>query len=173
MNDTRNLPVTVPTTLQELEDLVARYPNLPAEAIVKQDILRLGMAFDAASLGGASFKEKDYFIFTFDHVPLDQQDEQIRFRIPEEIRLQGGHFELAPTVVSVRVNPGSPYRVRTSERGPVICLGDVVLGEVEFPPVPAFYAHRTVTGKSPGEIAPVIEWGYLIYLIYNQMVFIN
>ncbi|MCB1324413.1 MAG: radical SAM protein [Spirochaetales bacterium] len=164
MKETRNLPVTVPTTLQELEELVARYPNLPAEAIVKQDLLRLGMAFDAASLGGASFKEKDYFIFTFDHVPLGEQDEQIRFRIPEEIRLRGGHFELAPTVVSVRVNPGSPYRVKATERGPAVFLGDVELGEVEFPPVPAFYAHRTSAGKSPGEIAPVIEWGYLIYL---------
>ncbi len=155
------------TTLDDLESFERQYRSIPFEAILKQDILRLGLNFDEDSLAGAEFKQKDYFIFTFDHVPLEEQGDAIRFRVPEEIRLRGGHFELLPTIVSVRVNPDSPYRVRANVQGsgaPALFLGDTFLGDVEFPPVPSWYRHRTAKGKSPGEIAPVIEWGYLIYL---------
>ncbi len=154
------------TTIDDLEGFEQAYRSIPFEAILKQDILRLGLNFDAGTLSGVDFKQKDYFIFTFDHVPLDQQDQQIRFRIPEEIRISGGHFNILPTIVSVRVNPESPYRVAAGPNGggPTLYLGSTDLGAVEFPPVPAFYGHRTKKGKSPGEIAPVIEWGYLIYL---------
>ena len=153
------------TTIAYLELLERHYRQIPFEAILKQDILRLGLGFDAASIKDGDFKQKDYFIFTFDHVPLEEQDESIRFRIPEEIRVSGGHFGLAPTIVSVRVNPKSPYRVGAHADGrPHWYLDQVDLGSVEFPEEPAWYRHRTATGKAPGEIAPVIEWGYLIYL---------
>ncbi len=152
------------TDLAYLEVLERHYLDLPFEAILKQDILRLGLNFDAQSLNNGAFKSKDYFIFTFDHVPLQEQDESIRFRIPEEIRISGGHFKLLPTIVSVRVNPASPYRVRAGDGTLRLFLHETDLGAVEFPPVPAWYRHRTAAGKAPGEIAPVIEWGYLIYL---------
>ena len=153
------------TTIPYLELLERHYRSIPFEAILKQDLLRLGLNFDAASLQNRDFKQKDYFIFTFDHVPLSEQDEAIRYRIPEEIRISGGHFGIAPTIVSVRVNPASPYRIAAGDDGQAhLMLDGVDLGSLEFPPVPAWYRHKTAAGKSPGEIAPVIEWGYLIYL---------
>ncbi len=160
------------TTIQYLEELEKRYRTIPMEAIVKQDILRLGLNFDESALEGAEFKQKDYFIFTFDYVPLADQKDGIRFRVPEEIKIRGGHFNLLDTIVSVRVNPQSPYTVRFTEAGPELVLrqgeGDgrheTVLGAVEFPPVPAYYKNKTSSGKPVGEIAPVIEWGYLIYI---------
>lgn len=160
---TSPLKVT-PTTLDELEAFERRYRSIPVEAIIKQDVLRLGLNFDSAALRGADFKQKDYFIFTFDHVALADQGDEIRFRVPEEIRLSGGHFNLAPTVISVRVNPNSPYRVAPGPDGPALFLGATNLGEIALPPIPEWYRHRTASGKAPGEIAPVIEWGYLIYL---------
>lgn len=160
---TSPLKVT-PTTLDELEAFERRYRSIPVEAIIKQDVLRLGLNFDSAALRGADFKQKDYFIFTFDHVALADQGEEIRFRVPEEIRLSGGHFNLAPTVISVRVNPNSPYRVAPGPDGPALFLGTTPLGDIALPPIPQWYRHRTASGKTPGEIAPVIEWGYLIYL---------
>jgi len=153
-----------PTSLDDLEAFERRYTQIPFEAILKQDVLRLGLRFDGDALEGAEYKLKDYFIFTFDHVPLADQGDEMRFRAPEEIRVRGGHFELAPTIVSVRVNPHSPYRVGRGESGPELFLNDTSLGAVEFPPVPKWYAHTTAKGKTPGEIAPVIEWGYLIYI---------
>lgn len=152
------------TGIPLLEKMERHYRSIPMEAILKQDVLRLGLAFDARALTGSDFKNKDYFIFTFDHVPLKDQDPGIRFRIPEEIRVSGGHFGLLPTIISVRVDPDSPYIVRPTPSGPHLFLHDVDLGSVELPPVPAYYANKTASGKPVGEIAPVIEWGYLIYL---------
>ncbi|MBE7439023.1 MAG: radical SAM protein [Spirochaetales bacterium] len=151
------------STVRYLSELAEHYLDLPIEAIVKQDILRLGLAFDEQVLAG-SYKAKDYFIFTFDHVPLKNQGEGIRFRVPEEIRIEGGPFALLPTVVSVRVNPQSPYKIGLNHGQVSLSLNEEVLGEVRFPPEPAWYRHTTASGKKPGEVAPVIEWGYLIYL---------
>ena len=116
------------------------------------------------ALAQQDFKNKDYFIFTFDHVPLEEQSQSVRFRMPEEIRIQGGPFALLPTIISVRNDPASPYLLSQREGKRVLLLEGEYLSEVEFPPVPEYYQHRTAKGKSPGEIAPVIEWGYLIYI---------
>ena len=141
-----------------------KYANLPFEAILKQDILRLGIVFEPEVLVQEDFKKKDYFIFSFDHVALKEQSQSVRFRTPEEIRIQGGPFGLLPTVISVRNDPSSPYLLSQKEGKRVLLLEGEYLAEVEFPPVPKYYHHRTAKGKSPGEIAPVIEWGYLIYI---------
>ncbi len=150
--------------LKELEDFRERYSNLPFEAILKQDILRQGIQFDPASLQGKKFKKKDYFIFTFDHVALEEQSQSIRFQMPEEIRIKGGHWNLLPTIVSVRNNSNSPYIVKNHEDYLALFFETEKLADIELPPIPEYYRHSTKAGKSPGEIAPVIEWGYLIYL---------
>ncbi|HMU84225.1 MAG TPA: radical SAM protein [Leptospiraceae bacterium] len=158
------LSIETTSRLTELQRLEREYRQIPFEAILKQDVLRLGLAFEESSLKGASFKAKDYFIFTFDHVPLSEQDAGIRFKVPEEIRVEGGPFQLLPTVISVRVSPDSPYIVKGTPEGPALFLGEERIGSVGFPPVPAWYDRKTASGKLPGEVAPVIEWGYLIYL---------
>ncbi|HNL69340.1 MAG TPA: radical SAM protein [Leptospiraceae bacterium] len=158
------LSIETTSRLTELQRLEREYRQIPFEAILKQDVLRLGLAFEESSLKGASFKAKDYFIFTFDHVPLSEQDAGIRFKVPEEIRVEGGPFQLLPTVISVRVGPDSPYVVKGTPEGPALFLGEERIGSVGFPPVPAWYDRKTASGKLPGEVAPVIEWGYLIYL---------
>ncbi len=152
------------TTIADLERFERTYRSIPMESILKQDILRLGLNFKSDALSSDGYKQKDYFIFSFDHVPLEQQEQGVRFKAPEEIRITGGHFNLLKTVVSVRINPASPYNVTLTEKGPGLFLDDIFLGHVEYPPIPAYYSHTTSSGKSPGEIAPVIEWGYLIYL---------
>ena len=52
-----------------VEDLMGRFPHIPREAVLKEDLLRTGMAFEEAALtdnldGGV--KPKSYFIFSFD-----------------------------------------------------------------------------------------------------------
>lgn len=150
--------------LEELESFERRFRSIPFEAILKQDVLRLGLNFDEASLKSTNFKTKDYFIFTFDYVPIAEQNDTLRYKTPEEIRVKGGHFNLLPTIISVRVNPASPYCVIFHEDGPHLTLEGVDLGSVEFPEIPSWYGEKTRSGKLPSEIAPVIEWGYLIYL---------
>lgn len=154
------------STIPLLEEMERKYKSIPMEAIVKQDILRQGIHFlkEAFEVTG-EYKTKDYFIFSFDHIPLSELSEGADVKAPEEIKVSGGHFNLLPTVISTRNNPNSPYKVKKSQDGkPSLYLGETFLGNVEFPPLPAWYRHKTQNGKLPGEIAPVIEWGYLIYL---------
>ncbi|MDI7165266.1 radical SAM protein [Leptospira santarosai] len=154
------------STVSLLEEMERKYKSIPMEAIVKQDILRQGIHFlkEAFDVTG-KYKAKDYFIFSFDHIPLSEIGEGADVKAPEEIKVSGGHFSLLPTVISTRNNPNSPYKVKKSPDGnPSLYLGETFLGNVEFPPLPSWYRHKTKNGKLPGEIAPVIEWGYLIYL---------
>ncbi len=158
------------TAIVELERMFGLFPDLPREAIVKQDILRRGLAFSQSALEVASgYKPKDYFIFSFDHVPLRDMNEHEATRAPEEIRMTGGPYEMRPTIVSVRVSPDSPYRVELSEGRQVVTVEGRLLADAEFPPIPAYYGAKLSSGKMISEIAPAIEWGYLIYLTVYRL----
>jgi hypothetical protein len=151
-----------------LEELIGRYSQIPPEAVLKEDLLRTGIAFDDTALtenleGGV--KPKSYFIFSFDQKPLAELGAAATQRPPEELALSGGPFELRRTIVSVRVNPDSPYRVSRTESGELgLSLEGSELAAVELPPMPEYYRHELANGKTVMETAPTIQWGYLIYL---------
>ena len=44
------MSATVGTRTQLVEELIARYPEIPPEAVLKEDLLRTGIAFDEAAL---------------------------------------------------------------------------------------------------------------------------
>jgi hypothetical protein len=165
MNDIQTQPV-----IAELERMFAMFPDLPKEAVIKQDLLRQGIAFSEGALQVASgYKPKDYFIFSFDLVPLKEMQNFEAYRSPEEIRMTGGPYELRPTIVSVRVNPSSPYRVDLHDGIlSLICEG-TMLASLEFPPIPSYYSHELSSGKKISQIAPAIEWGYLVYLTVYRL----
>jgi hypothetical protein len=151
-----------------VESLIARYPEIPAEAVLKEDLLRTGIAFDESALTDnleGDVKPKSYFIFSFDQKPLAQLGEAKLRRPPEEIALTGGPHELRRTIVSVRVNPDSPYRIARDHSGALrLSLEARDVAGVELPPMPEYYRHTLANGKTVMETAPTIEWGYLIYL---------
>lgn len=153
-----------------LEEHINRFENLPPEAIVKQDILRLGLRFTESAMNiAAGFKPKDYFIFSFDLIEIKEMEQKEHLRVPEEIRIHGGIHDLRPTVVSVRINPESPYIVHIKDGNLWIYCEEHAIAEVEYHPVPSFYNEKLSSGKPMGEIAPVLEWGYLIYLTAYRM----
>ena len=147
---------------------MARFPGVPPEAVLKEDLLRTGMAFDESALSDnldGGVKPKSYFIFSFDQKPLAQLGAAARRRPPEEIALTGGPYELRRTIVSVRVNPDSPYLIGRDDAGELrMSLEGRDLASVELPPMPEYYRHTLANGKTVMETAPTIEWGYLIYL---------
>ncbi|GIH14207.1 radical SAM protein [Rugosimonospora africana] len=154
------------TTL--VEDLMQRFPHVPREAVIKEDLLRGGLAFDDSALSDnedGEVKPKSYFIFSFDHRTLPELGTAALRRPPEEIVLTGGPYELRRTVVSVRVNPDSPYHVKADSDGALrLFLDGRPIADVGLPPMPEYYRHKLSGGKSVMEIAPTIQWGYLIYL---------
>ena len=146
-----------------VESLIERYPGVPPEAVLKEDLLRTGIAFDDSALSDnldGEIKPKSYFIFSFDQKPLAELGEAASRRPPEEIALSGGPWGLRRTIVSVRVNPASPYRVV----GGRLTLEAREVADVELPPMPSYYRHMLANGKTVMETAPTIQWGYLIYL---------
>ncbi|MGF1343445.1 radical SAM protein [Streptomyces flavovirens] len=151
-----------------VEGLMERYPHVPREAVIKEDLLRGGMAFDESALSDnehGDVKPKSYFIFSFDHGTLPELGAAALRRPPEEIVLTGGSYDLRRTVVSVRVNPASPYRVAAGEDGVLgLYLDGVRICDVGLPPMPDYYRHTLDNGKSVMEVAPTIQWGYLVYL---------
>jgi hypothetical protein len=151
-----------------IEDLMGRFPHVPREAVIKEDLLRGGMAFDDSALTdneNGEVKPKSYFIFSFDHRTLPELGTAALRRPPEEIVLTGGPYDLRRTVVSVRVNPVSPYRVKDAGDGVLrLFLDDRPVADVGLPPMPEYYRHTLSNGKSVMEVAPTIQWGYLIYL---------
>jgi hypothetical protein len=151
-----------------VEDLMARFPHVPREAVIKEDLLRGGLAFDDSALTdneSGDVKPKSYFIFSFDHRTLPELGEAALRRPPEEIVLLGGPYELRRTVVSVRTNPDSPYRVKADEDGQLkLFLDGRPIAEVGLPPMPDYYRHTLANGKQVMEVAPTIQWGYLVYL---------
>ena len=156
----------MPSRLSLVDETIGRHPSLPREAIVKEDILRTGIAFspEALALAGQA-KAKAYFIFSFDLVPLADMPQGEHWKAPEEIWLEGGPWGFRPTVISVRLNPHSPYRVDVDEGQPVLRVdGTTTICAIAFPPVPEYYTRALSNGKRVIEIAPTIEWGYLVYL---------
>jgi len=158
--------VTFMELLENLHlDWLGNYSDIPLEAFFKQDMLRLGIAFDVSALANPdSYKTKDYFIFSFDRIPLHEMTGQENWKAPEEIRFADGNYHLRSTVVSVRINPESPYKIVLRDGTLKIYFGADELAEVVYPVIPDYYKKKYKAAKPPGEIAPVIEWGYLIYL---------
>lgn len=154
-----------PTALRLVEKLARTFPDIPIEAIFKEDLLRRGMAWSAAALEVAGrSKRKAYFIFSFDMVPISQMEQDENTKAPEEVRLSGGPYGLKPVVVSVRLNPRSPYRVEMRDDSLVLDLDGTPVAAVGLQRSPAYYAHTLSNGKPITDICPTIEWGYLLYL---------
>lgn len=162
--------------LDEIERLAALYPRVPREAIIKEDLLRLGVDFSEDALRVASgFKPKSYFIFSFDRRPIAGLERGENLRAPEEIALVGGPGDLRRTVVSVRLHPDSPYRVDVRDGRLVLLVRtegvdlEEELCEVRLQDTPAYYGRTLASGEPIVEMAPTIEWGYLVYLtVYRK-----
>ena len=159
--------------IEILEAAFARHPSLPREAAIKADLLRLGMRFAPGALvrparadgePGREHQPKSYFIFSFNMAPMAQLDEEQKWRAPEEIALTGGPYDLRRTIISVRLNPRSPYQVAPREGALWLHAEDQPIAQVGLHDLPPYYTEQLPDGRPVAEIAPTIEWGYLLYL---------
>ncbi|MBI4237765.1 MAG: radical SAM protein [Deltaproteobacteria bacterium] len=153
------------STLAILETLCTQYADLPREAILKTDLLRLGLAFTPEALArGAAAKPKSYFIFSFDRRKQEELTLAERTQAPEEIALCDGPWGLRRTIVSVRLHPDSPYRVTVVDDRLVLQCDGTALCNVALPAAPPYYGQTLSSGKPITDLAPTLEWGYLIYI---------
>lgn len=106
------------TRQAHLEALFGRYPDLPFEAIVKEDILTEGVAISPALANG---------------------------NLAKDLAIEGGLYNLRRTIVRARVRQESPYVLDSAEDGWVIIersTGSALMNARRFP-VNNGYAERT------------------------------
>ena len=143
---------------KQIESLIEEFPDLPPEAIFKEDLLRMGISFTEDALNVASgFKPKAYFIFSFDLVPIGDMQNQENLRAPEEICLVDGKRNFRRIIVSVRLNPSSPYQVAINDEGePVLKLEEEEVSGVQFQKLRNTTSGLWVTGnRSPISLQPL------------------
>ena len=82
------MSATVGTRTELLEGLMAGFPHVPPEAVLKEDLLRTGIAFDTSALSDnldGEVKPKSYFIFSFDQKPLTELGAAAQQRPPRRL----------------------------------------------------------------------------------------
>ena len=94
-----------------VESYFVKYPDVPKEFIVKEDLLRQGMNFTNAALPNGAFRYKTYFLFTYDKTLRSELGEEDPFLVPEDLRIRKGPYDLLDTLIHVYHNTDSPYLV--------------------------------------------------------------
>lgn len=145
---------------EEWEIYFERYPDVPPEVVVKEDILRLGLKFSEAALQAAEgCRRKSYYIFSYNVAAFDELTRGEGHRAPEEIRLSGGPYGLRPTVVRVHLATATPYLVDVVDGQLTLCAEGSSLAQVEYFREPRWYAKRFDDGVLYGELVACIGWG--------------
>ena len=117
-----------------IEDYFNKYRDVPHEVILKEDLLRLGLRFTEAALVYAEDRRtKSYYLFSFDKVAHDDMKKKESARVPEDIRLSGGQYDLRPTIVRVINSNNTPYIVDVVDDRLMMMEGTTPIAEVEYP----------------------------------------
>lgn len=162
----------------ELEAYFKRYPDVPKEVIIKEDILRFGVAFVREALDVAkNYRTKEYAgaIFSWDFVKGDEVDKTIFLQVPERLDLTGGRYGLRGRVrVLTRLNLDSPYVVDVVDGRCKVCVreGEKLIPIVDlhpFRPRPKYWDKHFEDGTpyrelSKAEAHPIVfkmcqHWG--------------
>ena len=145
----------------ELERLFRRYPEVPPEVILKNDLLRLGYWLMERALEGApvAMQTKSYRLFSHDLIPMSEMKGGEFKRVPEWIVSQGGAYDLRPVVVGVRLDPRSPYVVDMIDGRLQLLADGVPISEVVFPEALPYTFKRLPDGTPYNEI---IAYGYFV-----------
>ena len=143
---------------QPLEVYFDKYPDIPLEVIVKEDLLRLGLKFTEAAMEAArGCRLKSYFLFSYDRISHDEMEQDEGSRVPEDIDFFGGPYGLKRTVVRVSIGANTPYTIDANPEGEItLYQDDQPLARVEYPSIPEYYAEEFEDGTSFGQMIPLL-----------------
>lgn len=153
---------------QQTNDIASyfeKYPDIPKEVILKEDILRLGLRFTEAALKAAEgCREKVYFQFSWDRAPIEGMEKQENLRVPNDIRFRGGPYDIQPIITRVPINPQSPYLVDVIDGKPALFENGKAIAVAEYPPRPKYYNMAFDDGTLYRDIAPVSDGGSSLFV---------
>ena len=137
------------TTLEPtIESYSRKYPDVPPEVILKEDLLRLGvMLTDAALEAARGCRTQAYYLFSYNISGHHDLKEGVSTAAPEDIVFHGGPYQFKRTYVRVVLNGSSPYSIDIVDGKPAICEHGVPLAEVRFPSKPHYYGTAFADGR--------------------------
>ena len=142
-----------------------KYPDVPKEVILKEDILRLGMHFTEPALEAAEgFREKVYFQFAWDRAAAEGNDDQQRKRVPNEVMFKKGPWDLKKIITRVPINPKSPYLIDVVDGKVSLVENGAPIAEVEYPVRPKYYDMKFPDGTLYRDIAPISDGGGSLFV---------
>ena len=150
----------------ELEEYFKRFPDMPKEVILKEDVLRLGQRFSEAALDlTPGCRVKSYRLFSFDSVKMDDMQRREAMRVPEDMRFVGGPYGLRRTNFATRYFPDSPYLIDVVDGQLVLKdeLSNQVVANVEYPPAPRYYSYAFDDGTLYRDVVPM-TWDHTAFI---------
>jgi len=151
--------------VKRLESYFARYPDVPREVIVKQDLLRGGHWFTDAALEAASQSlVKSYRLFSYDLMPMTEMKRKEHRKIPEWFTIRGGDYALKPVTVQTTLDNKSPYVIDVVEGQLKLLAQGREICNVTFPKPLRYYERKFADGTAYHEI---IAYGYFVTVFRN------
>ena len=144
--------------IDRLEAFFDKHPDVPKEVIVKEDLLRQGINFTANAVrNGGEFRQKTYFLFTYDKTLRSELHDEHPFTVPEDLRLRGGPYKLLDTTVHVYHNTESPYTVDFVDGKRQLLLNGKTVSEVIFPKRPPYYGMKFDDGTTYDSVVALVQ----------------
>lgn len=156
--------VTKPAT-PTVELYAKKYPDVPLEVILKEDLLRLGMTVTPAGLAAAKGKRQQaYYLFSYNISEHGDMGEDMSTGAPEDILFHDGPYRFRTTSVRVVLNGASPYALDVVDGDTVITQDGIVLARATYPEKPEYYGRTFEDGRMYEQVIP---------LLYNSYAFIT
>ncbi len=150
----------------ELEEYFKRFPDMPREVILKEDVLRLGQRFSEAALDATpGCRVKSYRLFSYDSVKMDEMQHRESMRVPEDMRFVGGPYGFRRTNFATRYFPDSPYLVDVVDGQLVLKdeSSNQIVANIEYPPAPKYYAYAFEDGTLYRDVVPMV-WDHIAFI---------
>jgi hypothetical protein len=139
----------------------AKYPDVPLEVILKEDLLRLGVRLTPAALAAAKgCRSQAYYLFSYNISGHDEMGEGVSTAAPEDIIFREGPYGLRRTWVRVVLNRNSPYVIDVIDGKPTVCENGEPVAEAVFPVKPQYYGTAFDDGLRYEQVVPLLYDSY-------------
>ncbi|HKP29993.1 MAG TPA: hypothetical protein VJU15_11355, partial [Gemmatimonadales bacterium] len=139
-----------------VETYARKYPGVPHEVILKEDLLRLGLSFtDAAMEAARGCRTQAYYLFSYNISHHDDLKKGMSTAAPEDLVLRGGPHDLKRTSVRVVLNRNSPYVVDVVDGAITICENGAPVAEAQYPEKPEYYGQAFPDGTRYEQVIPL------------------
>ncbi len=152
--------VTMSTT-PTLEVYARKYPEVPMEVILKEDLLRLGVGITAAAQQAIKdTRTQAYYLFSYNISDHKEMEDGLSTAAPEDMIFADGPYGLRKTRVRVVLNNASPYTLDVIDEQHMICQDGIPVASVVYPSRPDYYGMTFEDGTLYEQVIPLLYDSY-------------